>query len=333
MPGPDPVPWARAGVAPAWVGPREAARRQQAAGPGAGPAPGEAAAPGPLYEVKGRELLRRLHEDLAYPRLTEVLLEIACRVDRWRPELREELCATVLDRGLFLAYRPHPSGGPGAHPAGPDEATRAANAASLYIWAVRPYAGRDWANARLAELLPGLWFGRDRASRAAVEWIVRSDPRLLDEVWLGLLGLGLAGATAAWAPYLPARLPPAPPAPPAGPPRTALLPTPPDAGARIPGARGGPPGTLMPGAGPPAPPAPGYPDRPRPPAPHEPPMPYASPSGPLEPAVGEPPEPEEETADGEAADRWRSRLPVLVLCAGVGLIVVAVVLLAQFVLG
>ncbi|MFB6836712.1 hypothetical protein [Streptomyces sp. NPDC056361] len=131
-----------------------------------------------------RELLDVLRRPLDYAVLTELLGEIARRLPSWEHPLRRELCEVVLDRELWAVARPGVR-----HPSDPSEEQRAANAAELYRWAVRPVlAGGDARIATVAELLSRLRTDPEPAARQAFWLIVDGDrPGLPDAVWLTLL--------------------------------------------------------------------------------------------------------------------------------------------------
>ncbi|WP_030542371.1 hypothetical protein [Streptomyces albus] len=163
-------------------------------------------------------------EHIPYAAVGLLVREIADRYSEWGRAPRRELCETVLDMGLFVTSRPRPAAGPP-----PADETRAANAAALYHWAVRPLARDERISGRLAAVLPRLALGADLAGRAAVDRILeqKNGPGLGDAVWLALLrALRQDRATEspgfAPAPVAvpgPARSPAPPPPPPLSPPR------------------------------------------------------------------------------------------------------------------
>ncbi|MZE81371.1 hypothetical protein GTY57_31820, partial [Streptomyces sp. SID5475] len=81
-----------------------------------------------------RHLITALRQEhIPYAAVGLLVGEIARRYREWGRTPQRELCETVLDMGLFVTSRPRPSAGPP-----PADETRAANAAALYHWAVRP---------------------------------------------------------------------------------------------------------------------------------------------------------------------------------------------------
>ncbi|MBQ0983592.1 hypothetical protein KBZ10_03405 [Streptomyces sp. F63] len=147
----------------------------------AGPGPAGAAVAG----TTDRNLVAALRQDhIPYAAVGLLVREIAERYSEWGRALRRDLCETVLEMGLFVTSRPRPSAGPP-----PADETRAANAAALYHWAVRPLARDERISGRLAAVLPRLAAGADLAGRAAVDRILeqRNGPGLGDAVWLALL--------------------------------------------------------------------------------------------------------------------------------------------------
>ncbi|MFJ8589343.1 hypothetical protein ACIRD2_32430 [Streptomyces sp. NPDC093595] len=192
--GPEPP------AAPEWPVPRRGARRWRRTGGSRGGRPGrllaavarpydpaDPHAPGePLpREVLGgapdADLLRALRQPVHYDVLTQLVEEAVERWPAWSRETRTQLCVVLLDQGLFLTDRAVDLGDP-------DGGVRAANAASLYRWAVRPLLGDPRISDRLAVLLPRLSTGPHRAAQAAVRRIVESDePRLPEAAWQALL--------------------------------------------------------------------------------------------------------------------------------------------------
>lgn len=128
------------------------------------------------------DLLYALRASIHYEALTFVMAEIARRWPHWPQRHRRHLCDTLLDLDLFLTQT-H-----GLGIGGPGDEIRAANAAALYSWAIRPLLKDPAANTRLAELLPRLSTGPHRAGRAAVWQIVSGErPGLPEAVWFSLL--------------------------------------------------------------------------------------------------------------------------------------------------
>ncbi|CAL9573080.1 hypothetical protein [Streptomyces sp. enrichment culture] len=183
-------------VAPEWAAPsgeRPKARwRRSGSSPRRGPA--------------DEELLRALRESGRYDTLSALVAEAAERWPSWDRGRRTALCSALLDRELFVT-------GPAA--AGtPDDEVRAANAASLYRWAVRPLLDDPALAARVTELLPRLYSGPYRAARAAVDQIARGRaPGLPEPVWQALF-------RSAAAPPPKTSVPPPPSRPPAAAPTT-----------------------------------------------------------------------------------------------------------------
>ncbi|MFF9870238.1 hypothetical protein ACF1G0_33485 [Streptomyces sp. NPDC013953] len=211
-------------AAPEWPVPRRGARRWRRAGrsrrgrPGhllaavarpydpADPhAPGEPLSREVLDGAPDADLLRALRQPVHYDVLSQLVEEAVERWPAWSRETRTQLCVVLLDQGLFLTDRAVDLGDP-------DGGVRAANAASLYRWAVRPLLGDPRISDRLAVLLPRLSTGPHRAAQAAVRRIVESDePRLPEAAWQALL---MAAYTAAPpAPSQPLAPPASPPAP------------------------------------------------------------------------------------------------------------------------
>ncbi|MFE3827804.1 hypothetical protein [Streptomyces sp. NPDC059092] len=158
-----------------------------------------------LRGSSGRSLVAAVGEDgLHYAAVTALVGEIATRYAEWPRGRRQELCEAVLKRELFVGDRPWP-----ASVGLPSRETRAANAAALYGWTVRPLAGAEPVKARLLELLPRLSRDAIGAGRAAVEQILEGEkaPGLGKEVWLAIVRAGWrdSGATPA-APLPPTRL-------------------------------------------------------------------------------------------------------------------------------
>ncbi|GGQ00125.1 hypothetical protein [Streptomyces roseolilacinus] len=130
------------------------------------------------------ELLRDLRACTGYERLTHLITEAADRWPSWDREQRAALCKVLLERELFVTDRA------GVRAA---DDVRAANAASLYRWAVRPLLDDPALSARVTELLPRLSAGPHRAARAAVRQITQSRaPGLPEPAWQALLAAALA---------------------------------------------------------------------------------------------------------------------------------------------
>ncbi|MEU3448108.1 hypothetical protein AB0H29_12920 [Streptomyces thermolilacinus] len=160
------------------------------------------------------ELLRALRAGGGYGTLTALVTDAAERWPSWGREQRAALCSVLLDQELYVTDR----AGTGM----PGDEVRAANAASLYRWAVRPLLDDPALAARVTELLPRLYAGPYRAARAAVDQIARGRaPGLPEPAWQALF----RSAT---------RTPPTPRRPPA-PARQPHHPAPGDAGAPPPG--------------------------------------------------------------------------------------------------
>ncbi|WP_328489311.1 hypothetical protein [Streptomyces zaomyceticus] len=139
-----------------------------------------------LVERAGsRELLDALRRPQAYVVLTLLLRETARRLPSWEHPLRRELCEVALGRELWAVG---PAGG-GADPTEPAEEQRAANAAELHRWAVRPLlSGGDAPVGTVGELLSRLRRSPAPSAREAFWLIVEGErPGLPEAVWLGLL--------------------------------------------------------------------------------------------------------------------------------------------------
>ncbi|MFI6108834.1 hypothetical protein [Streptomyces sp. NPDC051310] len=266
--GPEPP------AAPEWPVPRRGARGWRRTGGSRGGRPGrllaavarpydpaDPHAPGePLpREVLGgapdADLLRALRQPVHYDVLTQLVEEAVERWPAWSRETRTQLCVVLLDQGLFLTDRAVDLGDP-------DGGVRAANAASLYRWAVRPLLGDPRISDRLAVLLPRLSTGPHRAAQAAVRRIVESDePRLPEAAWQALLMAAYTdGPPAVSQP--PAPPPPHAPAPaPASQPRAPAPATPAPAPAPVPPT---PAAALEPPTPAPPPPTPAPAPRPEP---------------------------------------------------------------------
>ncbi|TQK51318.1 hypothetical protein FBY35_1715 [Streptomyces sp. SLBN-118] len=128
------------------------------------------------------DLLHMLRASIHYEALTLVIAELAHRWPHWQRSRRRHLCDTLLDLDLFLTET-H-----GLGIGGPGDEIRAANAAALYSWAIRPQLNDPETIRRLAELLPRLSTGPHRAGRGAAWQIVSGErPGLPETVWFSLL--------------------------------------------------------------------------------------------------------------------------------------------------
>lgn len=139
-----------------------------------------------LVERAGsRELLAALGRPQAYVVLTLLLGEVARRLPSWEHPLRRELCAEVLGQDLWAVAPP----GAEADPSDPPEEQRAANAAELHLWAVRPVlAGGDGPVGTVAALLSRLRTSPAPSAREAFWLIVDGErPGLPEVVWVTLL--------------------------------------------------------------------------------------------------------------------------------------------------
>ncbi|MFE0652723.1 hypothetical protein ACFVZH_29530 [Streptomyces sp. NPDC059534] len=132
-----------------------------------------------------RELLDVLRRPLEYPVLTVLLQEIGRRLPAWEHPLRRELCEVAVGLELWAVARPGDRG----QPSEPSEEQRAANAAELYRWAVRPVlGGGDAPLGTVASLLSWLRTSPEPSARETFWLIVDGDrPGLPDGVWLTLL--------------------------------------------------------------------------------------------------------------------------------------------------
>lgn len=155
-----------------------------------------------LRDAGDTDLLRVLVSEPSYTALTLIVRRIADRWPDWPPAERKQLCRAVLRQDLFLARRTREA------PGDPDEPVRAANAAALYRWAVRPFAAEPDVGEQLAELLPRMYRGDDRVKRAAAEQILTGgdDPGITFQVWQELLRR--APAPSGRLPEPPEQLPP-----------------------------------------------------------------------------------------------------------------------------
>ncbi|MGN9793350.1 hypothetical protein ACTMTU_19935 [Streptomyces sp. OZ13] len=141
-----------------------------------------------IRESGNGDLLTVLEGDPSYDVLTLVVRRIAEGWPDWTAGERKRMCDAVLGRRLYL------SRGASAARGGPDEPVRAANAASLYRWAVRPFAAEPDVGNRLERLLPELCGGTDPIGRGAAEQILtgRSDPGITLPVWQALVRRSMA---------------------------------------------------------------------------------------------------------------------------------------------
>ncbi|MGW8766061.1 hypothetical protein ACWGN5_26575 [Streptomyces sp. NPDC055815] len=132
-----------------------------------------------------RELLDALRRQQAYVVVTVLLEEIARRLPSWEHPLRRELCEVVIARELWAVVPPAARDDRSE----PAEDQRAANAAELYRWAVRPLlAGGDAPVGTVAELLSRLRTSPQPSACEAFWLIVDGErPGLPDAVWLSLL--------------------------------------------------------------------------------------------------------------------------------------------------
>ncbi|SEC23197.1 hypothetical protein [Streptomyces sp. TLI_105] len=137
--------------------------------------------------VKGgsRELLDALRRPQAYAVVTVLLREIAQRLPSWGHPMRRELCEVAIARELWAVPPPTAR----EDPSEPPEEQRAANAAELHRWAVRPLlGGGDAPVGTVAELLSRLRTSPEPSAREAFWLIVDGEsPGLPDAVWLTLL--------------------------------------------------------------------------------------------------------------------------------------------------
>lgn len=130
--------------------------------------------------AEDKELLAALAAGPTGTEAARVLREIARRIDDWEPDLREALCATVLDQGLFCEL---------AHSENPDSPDSPLGPVGLYHWAVAPLAARPWVSRRLEALLPSLCTSPDAPVRTAARRILEDGelPRMREEVWRAVL--------------------------------------------------------------------------------------------------------------------------------------------------
>ncbi|MFJ8661967.1 hypothetical protein [Streptomyces sp. NPDC093795] len=132
-----------------------------------------------------RELLDALRRTQAYVVLTLLLRETARRLPSWEHPLRRELCEVALGQDFWAVAPP----GGDADPSDPSGEQRAANAAELYRWAVRPLLGGGDAPAgTVAALLSRLRTSPVPSARETFWLIVDGErPGLPETVWLTLL--------------------------------------------------------------------------------------------------------------------------------------------------
>ncbi|WP_406063147.1 hypothetical protein OG462_32590 [Streptomyces sp. NBC_01077] len=132
-----------------------------------------------------RELLDSLRRPQAYVVLTLLLREAARRLPSWEHPLRRELCEVAIGREFWAVAPP----GADADPSDPPEEQRAANAAELHRWAVRPVlAGGDAPVGTVAELLARLRTSPAPSARETFWLIVDGErPGLPEAIWLTLL--------------------------------------------------------------------------------------------------------------------------------------------------
>ncbi|WP_037673959.1 hypothetical protein [Streptomyces globisporus] len=137
--------------------------------------------------VKGgsRELLDALRRPQAYAVVTVLLREIARRLPSWGHPMRRELCEVAIARELWAVPPPTARDDPSE----PPEEQRAANAAELHRWAVRPLlGGGDAPVGTVAELLSRLRTSPEPSARETFWLIVDGEsPGLPDVIWLTLL--------------------------------------------------------------------------------------------------------------------------------------------------
>ncbi|QES08934.1 hypothetical protein DEJ44_27155 [Streptomyces venezuelae] len=199
-PGADPYPRpVLPFVAPVWTGPAAAGKGNWARLPGRGrereaetglvhklPAARTVEEARELVERGGdRELLNSLRRPQAYIVLTLLLAETARRLPSWEHPLRRELCEVAIGREFWAVAPP----GAAADPSDPPEEQRAANAAELHRWAVRPLLGAgDAPVGTVAELLSRLRTSPVPSARETFWLIVDGErPGLPEAVWLSLL--------------------------------------------------------------------------------------------------------------------------------------------------
>ncbi|MHA4774409.1 hypothetical protein L1085_007890 [Streptomyces sp. MSC1_001] len=132
-----------------------------------------------------RELLDALRRPQAYVVLTLLLRETARRLPSWEHPLRRELCEVALGQDVWAVAPP----GGEADPSDPSEEQRAANAAELHRWAVRPLlGGGDAPVGTVAALLSRLRTSPAPSARETFWLIVDGErPGLPEAVWSTLL--------------------------------------------------------------------------------------------------------------------------------------------------
>ncbi|GGT17790.1 hypothetical protein GCM10010222_69630 [Streptomyces tanashiensis] len=155
-----------------------------------------------------RELLDALRRPQAYGVVTVLLREVARRLPSWEHALRRELCEVAIGRELWAVAPPTARDDPSE----PAEEQRAANAAELHRWAVRPLlGGGDAPVGTVAELLSRLRASPEPSAREAFWLIVDGErPGLPDAVWLTLLKEAYGLPRAAHRPRTPGPSPSAP---------------------------------------------------------------------------------------------------------------------------
>ncbi|MFF9850265.1 hypothetical protein [Streptomyces litmocidini] len=138
-----------------------------------------------VVKAGSEELLEALRRPQAYGVVTVLLREVARRLPSWGHPMRRKLCEVVIARELWAV--PPPAAREDSSE--PSEALRAANAAELHRWAVRPLlGGGDAPVGTAAELLSRLRTSPEPSAREAFWLIVDGErPGLPDAVWLTLL--------------------------------------------------------------------------------------------------------------------------------------------------
>ncbi|MFB7369323.1 hypothetical protein ACFC0D_05720 [Streptomyces sp. NPDC056222] len=129
------------------------------------------------------ELLDALRRPQPYAVTTLLMGEVARRLPSWEHSLRREFRDLVIGQELF-ATTPRST-----QPGEPGEAERAANAAALHRWAVRPLLDEgDVPAGALVALLSGLRSSPVPAARSAFRQIVDDErPGLPEDIWRALL--------------------------------------------------------------------------------------------------------------------------------------------------
>ncbi|MFD9030010.1 hypothetical protein ACFVZW_02415 [Streptomyces sp. NPDC059567] len=180
-------------VDPAWSGPKRGARRRLPRPRGRARAVETGlvrrlAASAEDAEASVRaggdgELLDALRRPQPYAVTTLLMREVARRLPSWGHPLRREFRDLVIEQELF-ATAPRST-----QPGEPGEAERAANAAALHRWAVRPLLDEgDVPTGALVALLSGLRSSPVPAARSAFRQIVDDErPGLPEDVWRALL--------------------------------------------------------------------------------------------------------------------------------------------------